>query len=62
MVNFVFRCPATGLDVQGFSYASVAADRYIAQGCVACGTVHLVNPMTGKLVAERASPSGGYTG
>jgi len=52
MVNFVYCCPATGLNVQGFGYESVPADRYIAQGCVACGGIHMVNPATGKLVGE----------
>jgi hypothetical protein len=53
--NFVYRCPATGLNVQG----SVADEehrgrRYVAQSCLACNGVHVVDPMTGSLPPERS--------
>jgi hypothetical protein len=51
--GFVYRCPNTGKNVQGW----VADDPtvreqafYEAVTCTACAQVHLVEPKTGKLV------------
>ncbi len=53
MRGFVYRCPATGLNVQGFAgddraLAATATDNvYEAVTCTACRRVHLVNPTSG---------------
>lgn len=53
---FVYRCPATGLRVQGFGEPDQAApDRrvlYVPVECAACRQIHLVNPQTGRLASE----------
>jgi hypothetical protein len=48
---FVYRCPTTGLKVQGH----VADDlidgaTYESVTCAACGRVHLVNPKSGRIL------------
>jgi hypothetical protein len=53
MAAFLYRCPNTGLNVQGW-----VADDPIERGdesyesltCTACTRVHLVNPKTGKVL------------
>ena len=59
--GFVYRCPNTGLNVQGWLESEPAADReadlYEAVTCTACARVHLVNPRTGRLSGEEAAPS-----
>jgi hypothetical protein len=55
MVPFVYRCPATGLNVQGFFADEVPAketDTYEPVTCTACTRVHLVNRSTGKTLHE----------
>jgi hypothetical protein len=52
MSSFVYRCPATGLNVQGWHADEVSpaeADSYFTITCLACQRVHLVNPITGKV-------------
>lgn len=52
---FVFRCPLTGYNVQGRVDAreeDLPERSYRATDCVACRSVHLVNPRTGKLMSE----------
>ena len=53
MANFIYRCPNTGMNVQGW----VADDPTEGEGetyqqitCTICTRVHLVNPKTGKVV------------
>lgn len=52
MATFIFRCPNTGLKVQGW----IADDPekgegfYKAVTCTACGNVHLVNPENGNVL------------
>lgn len=55
MATIVFRCPDTGLQIQG----SIAEDpicfddqSYETVSCSACGQIHLVNPKTGKVIGE----------
>ena len=58
--GFVYRCPNTGLNVQGRIESELAdrdAESYEAVTCMACARVHLVNPKTGKLFGEEAVPS-----
>jgi hypothetical protein len=55
LVPFVYRCPATGLNVQGFFADEVPAketDIYEPVTCTACTRVHLVNRSTGKTLHE----------
>lgn len=55
MHSFVFRCPLTGYNVQGrveVQAGDLPEQSYRATDCVACRSVHLVNPRTGKLMSE----------
>jgi hypothetical protein len=54
MAPFVFRCPTTGFRVQGFAPEQSSDDpnTYEAVTCLACTQLHLVNPTTGKVLAE----------
>jgi hypothetical protein len=47
---FVYRCPATGLKVQGHVVDDLIDTIYEAVTCTACGRVHLVNPKSGKVL------------
>ena len=50
---FLFRCPVTGLNVQGLADGDGdAAGTFVAQSCMACGQMHLVDPRSGKLIAK----------
>lgn len=56
MASIIFRCPATGLNVQGWfaddpAYAD-ADDTYEAVLCTACAKLHLINPKTGKTLGD----------
>ena len=55
MATFLYRCPNTGLRVQGW----VADDptehndhSYEAITCLACTQTHLVNPKTGRVIGD----------
>jgi hypothetical protein len=52
MPAFIFRCPNTGKNVQGFTAEDVSddADAYQTLTCLACRQVHLVNPANGKVL------------
>jgi ribosomal protein S27E len=51
MIAFVYRCPGTGLKVQGHVADDlIGSDTYEAVTCTACGRVHLVNPKSGKVL------------
>ena len=54
MPTFVFRCPYTRLNVQGWLADDPRGeeDAYQAINCSACTRVHLVNPKTGKVLGE----------
>jgi hypothetical protein len=55
MPPFIFRCPNTGFHVQGFTpedESEGASNVVVGVTCLACGSVHLVNPKTGKTVGE----------
>jgi hypothetical protein len=58
MPPFLYRCPFTGLRVEGFDCvrAPEEGEHYTAQSCQACRGVHLVNPRTGKLMSEEHPP------
>jgi hypothetical protein len=55
MVPFIYRCPTTGLNVQGLSADEVPADdteTYESVTCPVCTRVHLVNRSTGRTLGE----------
>jgi hypothetical protein len=53
MPPFIYRCPNTGLKVQGFVAEEVPdSETYESITCFACQQVHLVNPATGKVLGE----------
>ena len=57
---FLFRCPTTGLTVQGMVGAEPPEDesrRYTGIECTACGRMHLVNVATLKLLSEETHPT-----
>jgi len=46
---FLYRCPITGMTVQGtIAERQVDGRVYVPQSCPACGSIHLVNPLTGE--------------
>jgi hypothetical protein len=53
MPTFLYRCPNTGLRVQGWiadDSTKRDEDSFEAVTCPACGRVHLVNSKTGKVL------------
>jgi hypothetical protein len=53
MGAFLFRCPNTGLRVQGWGEdddSEHSGEAYKGVICHACGWLHLVNPKTGETV------------
>jgi hypothetical protein len=56
MAVFIFRCPSTGLNVQGFIADDPGDDAaYELVTCTACTRIHLVNPKTGKVLGTDAA-------
>jgi hypothetical protein len=56
MDSLVFRCPTTGMNVQGWIVddpSARKAETYEAVSCLACTRLHLVNPKTGKVMGSR---------
>jgi hypothetical protein len=53
--TFVFRCPNTGLNVQGWSAEDIQDERetYESITCTACGQLHFVNRASGKVLTKR---------
>lgn len=55
MATFIYRCPATGLNVQGWvadDPSEGEAETYEPMTCTACTRIHLVNPKTGKPIGQ----------
>ncbi|MDA9408174.1 hypothetical protein XH80_15980 [Bradyrhizobium sp. CCBAU 45384] len=55
--NILFRCPRTGMNVQHLlpgpcDDSSEARNSHVSVTCLACGSVHFVNTLTGKLLGE----------
>ena len=53
MAPLIFRCPATGYNVQGWVADEVptsAVDTYEGILCHACGALHMVNQRTAKVL------------
>jgi hypothetical protein len=57
MGAFIYRCPTTGLNVQGWVADDPSAENentYEAVVCMACTKIHLVNPKSGKTAGDGA--------
>jgi hypothetical protein len=58
MRTFIYRCPWTGLNVQGWFANEAAANEdrtpttYESVTCLACRRAHLINRATGKLLGR----------
>jgi hypothetical protein len=53
MAPFLFRCPNTGLHVQGWvadDGSDEPGETYETVNCQACRQMHLVNPRTGRVM------------
>jgi len=54
MATFLYRCPTTGRNVQGWVAEEVNSDNgdnvYETLLCLACNRHHAVNPSTGKVL------------
>jgi hypothetical protein len=53
MAPFIYRCPSTGLNAQGWiadDPVEAQAESYEAVTCIACTRVHLINPKTGRVL------------
>jgi hypothetical protein len=54
MNAFIYRCPTTALNVQGWFADEVVDDEtaYETVTCLACSQVHLVNRVTGRVLGN----------
>jgi hypothetical protein len=54
MPAFLYRCPNTALNVQGWIADDPARhdDAYEPVTCLVCRRVHVVNPKTGKVIGD----------
>ena len=55
MATFLYRCPRTRLRVQGWvaeEPSQLEKQSYEAVTCLACGSVHLVNPASGRTIDD----------
>jgi hypothetical protein len=54
MAHFIFRCPATSLNVQHQTDddPDISENEYVGVMCAACTNMHLLNRKTGKLLGE----------
>jgi hypothetical protein len=52
MAPFLYRCPTTGFQVQGWATDDDPenGEHYESVICLACGRVHFVNPKTGRVL------------
>jgi hypothetical protein len=55
MAMFVFRCPNTGLHVQGWSPDEIPVEpnTFETITCTACGQLRFVSPATGRALGDR---------
>ena len=56
---FIFRCPATGLNVQHVFDGDDGTDSedaraYVGVRCLACTGIHLVSRKNGRLISDKA--------
>jgi hypothetical protein len=55
MATFLYRCPKTRLRVQGWIAEDLnqpEKQSYEVLTCLACGSVHLVNPASGRTIED----------
>jgi len=55
MPTFLYRCPNTGLNVQGWvadDPTESGSEQFEPVTCLICTRVHLINPKTGKVLGE----------
>jgi len=54
MATFIFRCPNTGLNVQGWSAEEMPDEPNVYETitCTACGQLHLVNQTSGRVLGD----------
>jgi hypothetical protein len=55
MAVFLYRCPRTGLKVQGWYPEELSAKEshtYETLECTACSGIHLVDPLSGKVLGD----------
>ena len=61
MATFIYRCPSTGYNIQGFiadnpakngSSAKDSEGTFLPLTCTLCTQIHLVNPKTGKVIGD----------
>ena len=56
MPTFIYRCPVTGYNVQGFIADDPTKNKddeaFHTVTCIACTRVHLVNPKTGRVIGD----------
>jgi len=56
MRPFLFRCPVTGLQVQGWASEGKIddPDAFVTVACTACLQAHFVNAATGRVLGDEA--------
>ena len=62
MATFIFRCPASGVSVQGWISDDAGSDsenEFVSISCTACRQVHLVNAATGRVLGDQSEPQSG---
>jgi hypothetical protein len=50
---YLYRCPTTGRNVQGWSAddpSETGEQAYVSVSCLACNRLHMVDPKTGKIL------------
>jgi hypothetical protein len=54
MASYCYRCPVTGVNVEGFSASDLTSENagYEILVCLSCTSTHMVNPRTGKVLNE----------
>jgi hypothetical protein len=60
MPSFLYRCPKTGLKVQGWLPDAVPRpdpNTYEAVTCTVCNQMHLVNPWTDRTLGDEEAPA-----
>ncbi|MBV8791218.1 MAG: hypothetical protein JO237_04110 [Pseudolabrys sp.] len=58
MKGFLYRCPTTGLTVQGLAPDDAAPTDSQAVKCLACGRIHLAKPLAEERAAKNKADEG----
>ena len=57
MTTLIYRCPTTGLKVQGLVEEEASgSDTFVSLECPACGRMHFVNPTTERVLGASDKP------